>query len=106
MIVKISRGSRTPRSRCRPNELQPRPQGRRGADEGIGDQKVAADLLAERLEAGGLVDDGADGGEIEPLAGADIAVGDLALVQGDVEGERRVASGGFDRIQAVGDATR
>ena len=63
-----------------PERAQPRAQGRGGTDEGIGDQEIAAEVLAERLDAGGLVDDGADGGEIEPLGGADIAVGDLAFM--------------------------
>ena len=37
---------------------EPRTQGRGGADEGIGDQEIAAELLAERFDAGGLVDGG------------------------------------------------
>src|SRR5262249_40652933 len=72
-----------------------------GADEGVGDEEVAAEFLAQRLETAGLVDGGADGGEVEPVGGADVAVGDLALVERDVEGEGGMAGRRFGFVETV-----
>jgi len=49
-----------------------------GARELFGEEQGARRLFAERFEARGFVDRGADDGEVEPLAAADVAAQDFA----------------------------
>ena len=54
-----------------------------------GDEQVAPQLRVQGLDPGGEVDGRPDGGEVEPVAGADIAVADFAQVQGHAAAGRR-----------------
>lgn len=53
------------------------------------DENRSVEALAERGEAGDLVRRRPDDGKIEPLFDADVAVADVADMQGDADGERR-----------------
>src|SRR6266478_6485166 len=59
--------------------------------EGLRHDQRAVEFAAEMLDPAGQVYIGADHGEIEPVAGADIAVGHRAVMQRDPGVERRRA---------------
>src|SRR5438067_11669171 len=59
-----------------------------GLREGVRDDDIAPERLAHALDARGGIGGCADDGELEPLAHADVAVGDLAEVQADAIADR------------------
>jgi hypothetical protein len=65
----------------------------------LGQQHLATEFLAERLHSAHLVDRRTDDGEVEAPGGADVAVYDIAEVEGDAEIERRPALGGAPGVE-------
>src|SRR5205823_2180951 len=53
---------------------------------------MAVELAAEPLDAAGQIDVGTDHGEIEPVVGADIAVGNRSVMQRDADPQLRPAA--------------
>src|SRR5579885_1892115 len=66
-----------------------------------GNQKVAAEAVAQRLDARDLVDRRADDGEVEPVDRADIVVRHLAEMQREIDRGGRLCGGGPRRGEPV-----
>ncbi len=97
-------GGEAARRAVRPPPAQPRPPrrrageapevdqlGRAAAGEAVRHEEVAPGGVAQRLDAARLVDGPADGGEVESVRRADVAVDDLAVVEREVGLERGLA---------------
>jgi hypothetical protein len=54
--------------------------------ESVGHEEGSADVLAEEFQPAEYVDVAPNGGEVEAVARANIAVGGIAVVQGDIDG--------------------
>src|SRR5712664_1395572 len=71
-----------------------------GAGEIARDEKRTIEPLGQRLEPAREIDGGADGGEIEPVDGADIAEDDLADMNADTDAELDATVRAAQRVQA------
>ena len=55
-------------------------------NESIGHEQWPADFFAEELQPAENIDVASNGGEVEAIAGSNIAVGDITIVQSDNHG--------------------
>jgi hypothetical protein len=62
-------------------------------------QHLATELLAERLHAANFIDGRTNDGEVEAPGGANVAIDDIAEVEGDAEIERRPAFDGAPGVE-------
>jgi hypothetical protein len=69
--------------------------------EGLAGEQRAAQSLGQLLEPAGVVDRRPDDGEVEPAPRPDVAEPDLAEMQRQPEGERRLAGGVASPVQRV-----